>query len=316
MPSKAPKTPLPLLLLPFLALSAGAQAIVGQSRPETLNDGIVTSDHYVKPSHDGTAATATPAYQNSYPATENGPTTAKLHTRSEGPVSSLPGTGSPGYTATRPAAPVQTAALNPEDPAAPNTDGDIVLNVPTRPHEVSRGALLHVRLRDALSTRSTAEGSVFTAELLSDVGHGGEVLLPAGSLLRGRVAAVHGGRRITGRASMRLQPETISLPDGTLYRLDATLTDLDSMQDVRVTDEGAVVLKGHPKRDLAVLGGVTGSAAVAGALVGAGVGAAVGAAAGAGVATVVWLKRDVQENLPAGTDLIFAMDESLPITPR
>jgi hypothetical protein len=157
---------------------------------------------------------------------------------------------------------------------------------------------------------------VFTAELTADAGHSGEVMLPAGSLIRGHVTSVHGGKRLTGGAAMHLRPETISLPDGTLYRLDAQVTDLNSTQDLRVNDEGTIVVRSNPKAAAAVVGAVTGTAAVAGAVVGGGVGAAVGAIAGASIATVVYLKREVQEILPAGTDVIFSLDEALTVTPR
>lgn len=303
------KATLPLFLMPFLALPAAGQAIVGESHPEKLNDGPIQTDHYVKPAHDAATPSSAPAYENSFPATESAPAPdPELHTHTVA-VTPVP---EPAYPRV---APVQTVARAGE-PAERNTDGDIVLSVPTVPFQVARGALLHMRLRDALDTRTTPDGSTFTAELLDNVGQSGAVLLPAGSLVRGRVLAVHGGRRISGRASMRLQPETISLPDGTLYHINAQLTDLNSMQNVRVTSEGAVVLRTHPKETAAVLGGVTGTAALTGALVGGGVGAAVGAVAGAGVATVIWLKRDVQESLPVGTDLIFAMEEPLNTTPR
>ena len=202
--------------------------------------------------------------------------------------------------------------------AAPagNHDGDIVLEVPSRVHELSRGTLLNARLRETLNTQTTPEGAVFTAELLKDVGHHGEVMFPAGSLIRGHVTDVHGGKRIGGRAALHLEPETISLPDGTLYRLDAQVTDLEGTEDVRVTDEGTIVLRSHPKATVAVLGGVTATAAVTGAVIGGGVGAAIGAIAGAGVGTVWWLKRDVQETLPSGTTLYFALNRPLTVVPR
>lgn len=306
------KATLPLCLMPFLALPASGQAIVGESHPEKLNDGPIQTDHYVKPAQAGTTQNSAPAYQNSFPATEAAPAAEpELHTHTT-PVVPVPEPVYTGSAAAQPFAAVPSSA----EAAERNTDGDIVLSVPAVPFQVARGALLHMRLRDSLDTRTTADGSTFTAELLNNVGQPGAVLLPEGSLVRGRVLSVHGGRRISGRASMRLQPETISLPDGTLYHINAQLTDLNSMQNVRVTSEGAVVLRTHPKETAAVLGGVTGTAALTGALVGGGVGAAVGAVAGAGVATVIWLKRDVQESLPAGTDLIFAMEEPLNTTPR
>lgn len=315
MTAKVFKPVLPVLALPFLALSAHAQASTGYSHPDETTTTPAQTEHYVKPSHP--AAAPAPAYQDSFPATATEP---KLLARD-------PATPVPDATPSQPAAvrsyaapsapaPIERAAIasarDPED----THDGDIVLDVASRPHELHRGTVLHARLREALNTQSTPEGAVFTAELLADAGHHGEIMLPAGSLIRGHVTSVHGGKRISGGASMHLQPETISLPDGTLYRLNAQVTDLNSTQDLRVNDEGTIVLRSNPKAAAAVVGGVTATAAVTGAVVGGGVGAAVGAIAGAGVATAVYLKREVQESLPAGTDLMFALDESLMVTPR
>lgn len=325
MKIKVPQPVLPALMLPFLATTGFAQQMTGQSHPDQLNDGITTSaqtDHYVKPSHAADTpayapvaqAPAQPAYQNSYPATAPVPDPVLL---TRDPASAQP-QAVPAPIAVRPSAypavPVETAAV--ASPATEGNDDGIVLDVPTRPHELNSGTLLKARLRETIATQSTAEGTIFTAELLSDVGHHGEVMLPAGSLIRGRVSSIHGGKRISGGASIHLEPETISLPDGTLYNLRAQITDLNSTEDIRVTDEGTVVARSHPKVAAGVIGGVTATAAVTGAMIGGGVGAAVGATVGAGIATATWLKRDVQESLPAGTDVIFALDQPLTITPR
>ncbi len=318
------KPVLPAILLPFLALTAHAQApspaqqdMTGVANPDQSTVNGVPSDgtaHYVKPTH--TAQTAPPAYQDAYPATAPAPAPQPALIERTAPPSpsnaaTLP--PPPEYKPYTAESPVQTARVVPgADPA----DGQIVLTVPTRPHELNRGTLLRARLREPLNTKTTPKGSVFTAELLADAGHGGEVILPTGSLIRGHVTSVHGGKRITGGAALHLRPETVSLPDGTLYRLDAQVTDLTSTQDLRVNDEGTIVLRSHPKAAAAIIGGVTATAAVTGAVLGGGVGAAVGAVAGASIATAIYLKREVQENLPTGTDLIFALDQPLTTTPR
>ena len=305
-----------VLILPFLAIAAPAQQVTGIAHPEQLADPSVSSDHYVKPSQANASA---PAYQESYPATVSEPRLLNRGSDTPAPIveaAPAPPSASSQYVPYKSGAAVETAAVTPTYSAADPSDGQIVTEVPGRPHELNRGTLLRARLRETLNTRSTAEGAVFTAELLADVGHHGEVMLPAGSLIRGHVASVHGGKRIGGTASMRLRPETVSLPDGTLYHLDAQVTDLDGTEEVRVNDEGTVVLRTHPKAMAAVLGGVTATAAVTGAVIGGGVGAAVGAIAGAGVATAWWLKRDVQETLPAGTNLFFALEQPLTISPR
>ncbi len=317
------KPVLPVLILPFLATMPGlAQQITGTAHPEQLSDPIRT-DHYVKPSAAAQATPAvTPAYQDSFPATATTPTAApaaepQLLPREASAPTPVVGTVAPPPSAQYvpyTSAPVQTATI--ERRTAEGNDDGIVLAVPTRPHELNQGTLLHARLREGLNTERTAEGSVFTAELTADAGHSGEVMLPAGSLIRGHVTSIHGGKRITGGAAMHLRPESISLPDGTLYRLDAQVTDLNSTQDLRVNDEGTIVLRSHPKEAAAVVGGVTATAAVTGAVIGGGIGAGVGAIVGAGVATAVYLKREVQEVIPADTDIIFALGQPLVVTPR
>ncbi len=307
---------LPAILFPFLALSTHAQTPVpdmtGVAHPDQTSINGTPSDspdHYIKPSK-AAPQTTTPAYQDAYPATAPTPQPALIE-RSAPPTAEI----LPPPPEDTPAPPVQTARVAPS-PGMDPADGEIVLEVPTRPHELNHGTLLHARLREAINTKTTPEDSVFTAELTADVGHHGEVMLPAGSLIRGHITSVHGGKRITGGAALHLRPETVSLPDGTLYRLDAQVTDLTSTQDLRVNDEGTVVLRSNPKAAAAVIGGVAATAAVTGAVIGGGVGAGVGAIVGAGVATAVYLKREVQEDLPAGTDLIFALDQPLVVTPR
>ncbi len=307
MKSNLLKPVLPALILPFFAFTSGlAQQVTGTSHPDQET---IQTDHYVKPSQRPPAPA--PAYQDSFPATST-PSEPTLLSRD--PAAPQPAT--PRSPERAPYAPMATANIASTQPMAEGNDEGIVLAVPTREHELNRGTLLHARIREALNTQTTEEGSVFTAELTADVGREGEVMLPTGSLIRGHVTSVHGGKRISGGAAMHLRPESISLPDGTLYRLDAQVTDLNSTQDLRVNDEGTVVLRSHPKAAAAVVGGVTATAAVTGAVIGGGLGAAVGAVAGAGVATVIYLKREVQEVIPSGTDVIFALDQALVITPR
>ncbi len=78
--------------------------------------------------------------------------------------------------------------------------------------------MLYAELQTPLSTSETRVGDTFLAALTRPVTQHGEVLLPIGSQIRGRISEVHGGRRITGRASIRLQPESVTLPDGSTHR--------------------------------------------------------------------------------------------------
>ena len=321
---------LPALALPLLTLAGTAQT-TGVSHPDDAAlDAAQTAsapDHYVPASK--AAAAARPAAQTyatdtseavAYPATGPAPVYSAPQTQAASqptpglivrqPASTLPATPNTYY------APVQTASARAETLQGANDDSGIVTEVPAGPFELPAGTVLKTSLDVVLGTDTTPVGSPFTAQLLADAGHNGHVLLPAGSAIHGRVTAVHGGRRITGGAAIHLQPQSVTLPDGTTYALQATLTAIKNEDNLKVNDEGTVNARGNGKATAAVIGGTAGVAAVAGALVGGGVGAVVGAGIGAGVGTIVWLKQDHQATLPTGTTLFFALDESLQLNPR
>lgn len=197
---------------------------------------------------------------------------------------------------------------------ADDLDAQIVTSVPEREGELREGTLLKTQILENLSTKTTLEGTKFTAQLTEPVERHGRVILPVGSILEGRVTQVHGGRRITGAAAIHLETRDITLPDGTHYMVHAQLIDTGK-SEFRVTDEGTLKRRDHPKEMLAVAGGVTGASAVTGAVIGGGVGAVVGAGIGAGVSTMIWLKQDRQATLPKDVQLVFSLTTPMVLTP-
>jgi hypothetical protein len=267
----------------------------GTSHPEQLDDQITTSPapssapHYVKPSPAIPAPVPAEA-TNSYQPAETAPA-----------VEAMP-------------APAETAEHRRLLKSSPDADANIVTSVPDLPGQVNEGTPLRARLQNPLSTQETKIGDPFLAELMQPVTQRGVVLIPVGSQIRGRISAVHGGRRWSGRASIRLQPDFITFPDGTSHRVHAELIELDNFADAHVNSEGTVVGTEHTKATIAAIGLGTAGATAAGAVVGGPVGAGVGAAVGIGAGTVVWLRRDVQQELPVGTGLVFSLDEPLTVT--
>jgi len=197
------------------------------------------------------------------------------------------------------------------DPA----DAGIVTDYPYDPNALVEGTLIKARLVGSLSTETTPRGTSFVATLTENVLHDGRVILPAGASLEGLVTEVRGGKRLTGGSALHIVPETVTLPDGTQYRIAARLIDLDAGHNARVNGEGTIVGGDHTTGHVVTLGATTGGGAIAGAVVGGGVGAAVGAGIGAGVGTVLWLNQDRQQTLPEGTKLIFSLNRPMELTP-
>jgi hypothetical protein len=270
--------------------------MTGTSHPEDLDDTQPvltpdTSQHYVPPSHSTTNPDGT--------ITTPAPPTPTLYQRQ------------PQYAQV----PDQTAVVTPTASPAGDPDSQVVTYVPVGRDELPIGTRLNAALQQPISTETTMAGSRFTAQLSNDVVRNGVVLLPAGSIVYGRVTHIHGGRRISGPSAIHLQPDSVSLPDGTVYRMNAEVTDLDHYAASHVNAEGTIVGNTHPGETAAAVGLTTTTAVVAGAVIGGGVGAVVGLGVGAGAATIWWLKHDRQQELASGTSIVFTLNTPLQISP-
>ena len=184
---------------------------------------------------------------------------------------------------------------------------------PASPFELPEGSQIAVTLKSRLSTSDTRVGAPFQAETTRDVVRNGIVLIPARSVVSGRVTALHGGARIHGAAYIRLQPQFVTLPDGTSFHLVAQIVDTDLGDAVHITSEGTIKHSDNVKGTLSAAGLATGSTAVAGALIAGPAGALVGAGVGVGVSTVVLLRQDQQQVLAPGTGLVLALTSPLDV---
>jgi hypothetical protein len=200
-------------------------------------------------------------------------------------------------------------------PDANNADYGIVNAVPYNPNDLRTGTNISVRLKQNLSTTDTAAGTPFTATVRMDVYNENTLVIPAGSELRGRVLHVSQGHRFGPHASLRMHADTIVLPDGTAYHVDADVIE-SYAPGTTTSDEGSVVASNHYKKDAIQYGGSAGAGAAAGAVVAGPVGAGVGALVGAGLETTHLVLQDPSAaNVPEGSVLIFTLNQPMRITP-
>jgi hypothetical protein len=218
-----------------------------------------------------------------------------------------------GVVAVEPAAPAPPQPTLTARSNAPDPDGDMVHPRPPGPGELPEGATIRVELLDRLSTVSSEKGEAFLSRVASDVLQGGQVLIPAGTEIDGRVAAVSSGHP-GGHGSMRLRPETMILPNGTRYQLYADLSGTPGAKS-KVGSEGDVLPASRLKRDGIEYGGAVGAGAATGAIVGGPVGAVTGGLIGAGVVTAHLLISHPQATLESGTVLEFTLSEPLQMAP-
>jgi hypothetical protein len=179
---------------------------------------------------------------------------------------------------------------------------------------VPAGTALMVKLETTLATFSNKPGDPFQGQLTKDVVINGKTLIPAGAMVEGRVTKVAEPRRISGRPTIGILPETVVLPGGERLYLDATLVDTN-IPGTDVNSEGEFKGPGHDRRDKLEAGGGTAGGMLIGGLVGGPIGIVVGGAIGAGSAGTHWLVEHHSAVLPAGTELTIELNRPISAAP-
>jgi hypothetical protein len=188
-------------------------------------------------------------------------------------------------------------------------DGDIVHPEPLPPGTLEEGTRIRVRLQTELSSARSEKGDAFRGRVDTDVMQDGQVLIPAGSEIEGKVVEASGGH-FGGRGSLRLRPEMVILPNGSQYMLVATVTDTRDSH-TRVNSEGTIQAGPRYKRDGIEYAGGVGTGVIAGAVLGGPAGALAGGLIGAGVITVHLLLDHPQASLQPGSVLLFTLNSRL-----
>ncbi|HEX8287134.1 MAG TPA: hypothetical protein VF556_04015 [Pyrinomonadaceae bacterium] len=165
-------------------------------------------------------------------------------------------------------------------------------------------------LRDPIDTKVSQNGDRFQLEVTSPSQY-------RGAVIEGRIANADQSGRVSGRASLSMEFDTIRLPNGQSYRFAGFIDSVRATNgdNVQVNNEGTVRDNNQTTRTVtragigAVLGGIIG--AIAGGGQGAAIGAAIGAGAGAG--TVILQGRD---NIELGQGSEFTITASAPSSVR
>jgi hypothetical protein len=176
---------------------------------------------------------------------------------------------------------------------------------------IPAGTALKVRLQTTLSTFSNKRGDAFTGQLTQAVTLNGQTVIPIGTTLQGRVTKVTEPRRIKGRPTIGIVPESVVLATGEKLPVSATLVDTNLRDGSDVNEEGQFKGPSHDRKDLLTFGGGTGGGMLVGALIAGGKGTLVGGAIGAGATIGYWLYKRNAAVLPTGTELIIELDRPL-----
>jgi hypothetical protein len=176
------------------------------------------------------------------------------------------------------------------------------------------GTALKVKLETTLTTFSNKSGDAFSGRVTEAVLLDGKPVLPIGTTVQGRVIRTSEPRRVAGKPTIDILPETVVLPSGERYTLNATLVDTNAGHGTDVNEEGQFKGPGHETRDMAEIGAGTGGGMLLGGLIGGGKGVVIGGLIGATVTVTHWLSKKNSAMLPAGTELTMELSRHMALT--
>ena len=170
---------------------------------------------------------------------------------------------------------------------------------------IPTGSLVTAALTATISTRTHEAGDTFTARVADDLrSDDGQVLIPAGAILEGRVLEARESAGSDDEALLVLGVERLDM-NGWVYPLRATIIQAEMVTEAQ--DSGT--------RTAAKVATGAAAGAVVGQILGRNTrstitGAAAGAAAGAGVAITT---RDGHARMDEGARLTIQFDEAVPL---
>lgn len=166
---------------------------------------------------------------------------------------------------------------------------------------VPAGTLFSVRMTDPVSTETDQVGDAFQATLESPIYQDGEIVIPRGADVEGRIVLLESAGRFKGRSKLGLQLNRL-IVNGRSYQI--------------ATDRWYKEGRSEGKRTAATTGGGAALGAIIGGIAGGGKGAAIGAAAGAGAgAGVQGVTHEQEIEVKPEQVLNFTLQDSVTVQP-
>ncbi len=179
---------------------------------------------------------------------------------------------------------------------------------------VPSGTKVPIIMDSAVDSDTSQEGDEFAARTAEDLTIDGNTCVPAGSVIKGRIARLNAPKHLNRSGSVGLKFDTITTPDNRQIPLSATLVARGGvvharrgLKDVAI-DTGTVVA---PALVGTLIGAVAG-ASNSSSSIGAGGGILIGAAAGIAIGTIILCaKKGKRVDVRPGDELKIELAEDL-----
>ncbi len=180
-----------------------------------------------------------------------------------------------------------------------------------RRYTIASDTTIRVRMNEKLSSGTARAGDRFTTTVVDPVYAGGIEVIPAGSIINGRVTNVNRAGRKSKGGTMGVEFISVKMPNGAVYPISGSLTNVSGNTE-EYDNEGQVTGRSATKRNAVFIGGGAGAGALIGAIAGGGKGAGIGAGVGAGLGVVgVLFARGNEAVVEPGTEFGVILNRSI-----
>lgn len=183
---------------------------------------------------------------------------------------------------------------------------------------VPSGTKIPIIMDTAVDTDTSQEGDEFSARTGEDLTIDGSTVVPAGSVIKGRIAQLNAPRRLDRSGSVALKFDTVTTPDNRQIPIVANLVARGGVVHARrglkdiAMDTGVVVLPTAVGLGIGLLAGNANSGSSGSSKLGAGGGALIGAGVGAAVGVIILLsKKGKKVDVRPGDELKIELAEDL-----
>jgi hypothetical protein len=178
-------------------------------------------------------------------------------------------------------------------------------------YSVRAGQKIQVRMNEQISSETARINDRFTTTVMIPIYAGGVEVIPAGSIITGRVTEVKRAARKSKAGWLAVDFVSIQLPNGTTRAINGSLTDLTD-ETVTYDNEGQVSGRSSMKRNVVFIGGGAGAGALIGAIAGGGKGAGIGAGVGAGLGVAgAYFSKGKEAVVKPGTQFGVILNQSI-----
>ena len=177
-------------------------------------------------------------------------------------------------------------------------------------YTVPANTVLNVRMNETIGSENARVGDQFTTTVMVPVYSSGIEVIPAGSIVVGRVTTVSRASRKSKAGTIGVHFVSLRLPTGITRAMNGDLTNVS--EDVNADNEGEVGGRSATTRNVVFVGGGAATGALIGAIAGGGKGAGIGAGVGAGLGVAGALfSKGHEAVVKSGTEFGVILNQNL-----